>query len=357
MIIPDTKKIRISIAMYTHRSMPLALLIFITEYFIYFCAIAGTIFIENMLIRVLCSILAGMAIASLYVIAHDCAHNSYTDSKRLNRIIGRLCYFPSLHNFSLWVIVHNRLHHGSPNVQGINSWSPFSKNEFDALPEWRKLVERFYRSVYGMCFYYMIERWWKYKFIPFAKYTGERRPGQVIDFLLVAVYLVAFTGLLVYAGMKLSHTSPAGLIVLGFILPFLIWNFMGGVTIYQHHTHESLPWFRSNEERKRWGGQEDVTMHVRYPRWYNLLSLNIMQHTAHHINPGIPLYNLAMAQDKLSRILGKQTGSVEFSPLGLLKTIASCKLYDYEHHHWLDFDGNPTTVSPVTGKSDYAHAA
>ena len=329
---------------YTQRSTPLALLIFFTEVIIYLSAIAGIIFVDNILIRMLCSMFAGLIISALYVVAHDAAHNSFTDSKRLNKVLARVSYLPSLHNYSLWLIAHNRLHHNNPNVQGINSWSPFSKIEFDALPEWRKAVERFYRSIFGMCFYYLVERWWQHKFFPFVKYTGERRPGQIMDFLLVAGYLVAFIWMLVYAGMKLAHTSPAELIVLGFILPFLVWNFMGGATIYQHHTHESLPWFRSNEERKRLCGQEDVTMHVRYPRWYNLLSLNIMQHTAHHINLGIPLYNLAQAQDALSKILDGQLLTVQFSPARFLQTVDRCKLYDYEHHRWLDFDGNPTSA-------------
>jgi acyl-lipid omega-6 desaturase (Delta-12 desaturase) len=354
----ETKHLRASVDKYTQRSMPLALLIFFTEVIIYLSAIAGIIFVDNILVRILCSMIAGLIISALYVIAHDGAHNSFTGSKRLNKLIARVSYLPSLHNYSLWLIAHNRLHHNNPNVQGINSWWPYSKNEYDSLPGWRKMLERFYRSIFGMCFYYLIERWWKYKFYPYEKYTGARSSGQIMDFLLLVVYLVTFIGMLVYAGMKLAHTSPAELIVLGFVMPFLIWNFMGGATIYQHHTHESLPWFRSNEERKRLCGQEAVTMHVRYPRWYNFLSLNIMEHTAHHVNPGIPLYNLAKAQDALSKILGNKLVTVQFSGGAFLKTVDRCKLYDYEHHRWLDFDGNPTSGATIASDGPrYANAA
>src|SRR3972149_504471 len=103
MNITDTKKLRDSMIKYTQRSTPLALLIFFTEVIIYLSAIAGIIFVDNILIRMLCSMFAGLIISALYVVAHDAAHNSFTDSKRLNKVLARVSYLPSLHNYSLWL--------------------------------------------------------------------------------------------------------------------------------------------------------------------------------------------------------------------------------------------------------------
>jgi len=122
-----------------------------------------------------------------------------------------------------------------------------------------------------------------------------------------------------------------------------------GFTVYQHHTHESIAWVKTRQERDLLGGQEDFTMHVRYPRWYNLMGHNIMEHTAHHVDPRIPLYYLPEAQKVLAGLLGDDLHAVRFSLKGFLQTMASCKLYDYEKHCWLDFNGNLTSrINTVT---------
>jgi omega-6 fatty acid desaturase (delta-12 desaturase) len=353
----NTKQLRDEIIDYTQRSSGLALGVFVVDLVIYSSAILGLIFLENITLKILCSIIAGFTISSIFIIGHDAAHDAFTNNRTLNRVIARIAFLPSLHNFGLWLTEHNRIHHQSTNVQGLDSWSPFSKEDYDALPTWRKRMERFYRSPAGICFYYLIERWWKLKFFPYKQVIGKYN-SVYFDFLLVITYLGAFLSLLVYAGMELAHTNPFELIMLGFVVPFLIWNFMMGFTVYQHHTHESLAWAKSRNESDQLGGQEDFTMHVRYPRWYNLVSHNIMLHTAHHVDPRIPLYHLPKAQEALSKLLGEDLMTIRFSLKGFLRTMAICKLYDYENHRWLDFNGHPTSgITLVTEEVNFANAA
>jgi omega-6 fatty acid desaturase (delta-12 desaturase) len=353
----DTKQLRAALTEYTQPSTGLALIIFTIDIAIYMSAIAGVIFLENITMRVLCSILAGIMISSIFVIGHDAAHNAFTGSRIMNKVIARMAFLPSLHNYGLWLTEHNRIHHVLPNIQGMDSWSPFSKEEYDAMPAWRRVIERFYRSPAGMGFYYLVERWWKNKFYPYKKIIGKYN-SVYWDFLLVVTYLVTYLCLLGYAGRELAHTSAIELIVLGFVIPFLNWNFMMGFTVYQHHTHESIPWVRTRVERDQLGGQEDFTMYVRYPAWYNLLSHNIMLHTPHHVDPRIPLYCLPKAQKAMAELMGDELKTVSFSLKGFLKTMASCKLYDYENHLWLDFAGYPTGKSTLAGKDvGYRHAA
>ena len=35
---------------------------------------------------------------------------------------------------------------------------------------------------------------------------------------------------------------------------------------------------------------------------------------------------------------------VPFSLPGLFETLRTCRLFDYENHRWLDWDGTPTTA-------------
>lgn len=337
----NTKQLRSILSAYASPNTALALGIVITDLLIYCGAIAGVIFLDNLALRLLCCFVAGSMIASLFVIGHDAAHQAFTGSRTLNKIIGRIVFLPSLHNYGLWCNEHNRIHHQSTNVKNLDSWSPFSKQEYDALPGWRRNLEKFYRSVPGIGFYYMIERWWKNKFYPFEGVVDGR--GSVgWDFALLVFYLGSYLGLLVYFGRALDHTNPFELILLGFVVPFLNWNFMMGFTVYQHHTNELIPWSRSLGERDEMGGQEDFTVHVRYPKWYDLFGHNIMHHVAHHVDPRIPLYHLVDAQKRLAEVMADRLHTIPFTVGGFLNTLKTCKLYDYERHRWLDFDGNVT---------------
>ncbi|MDX1518691.1 MAG: fatty acid desaturase [Gammaproteobacteria bacterium] len=346
----NTKQLRVAVSEYTKPDNAMAIALFLFDISVFSAAIAGVIFLENIFLRILCSITAGMLISTIFVIGHDAAHNTFTSSKLLNRIIARIAFLPSLHNYGLWLRAHNRIHHQITNVQGFNSWSPYSRQEYESLTTAGKIRERIYRSVPGIAVYYLVERWWKEKFYPFSHIDGKYN-SVYFDFALVITFLCVFIGGLVYAGITLPHTSVAELIILAFVVPTTIWNFMIGFTVYQHHTHEGISWARTVEDRDRMGDQEDFTMHVQYPGWYNLLSHNIMEHTAHHVDPRIPCYNLAKAQSVIADILGEDMHAVKFSLSGFLRTMRNCKLYDYENLCWMDFDGNRTTV-PLQIKSE-----
>ncbi len=82
----------------------------------------------------MCSVLAGLKIASLFVIAHDAAHNSFIGNRLLNKMISRITFLPVLHNYSLWLIVDNQFHHQVPNVEEFNSWSHLSIDDYNAFP-------------------------------------------------------------------------------------------------------------------------------------------------------------------------------------------------------------------------------
>lgn len=356
----NTRQLRLAISEYTERSTKLGLSIFLIDALIYIAAIAGVIFLESLFLRVACSIVAGLKISTLFVIAHDAAHASIVRNRMLNKLIARLAFLPSFHNYSLWLIVHNKSHHQSTNTQGGNSWSPLSKEEYDDLPGWRKHVEQFYRSPLGIPFYYLVERWWKNKFYPYKKFLKKNKLSYWLDFLLVSTSMLMFLYALIQVGINSIHTSPMGLIMLAFVVPMIVSSFMIGFTVYLQHTHESIPWFRNKVERDRQVDVEEITMYVKFPRWYNTLSHNTMEHTAHHIDSRIPVYHLAKAQDVLVKLLGDKISTINFTFESFLSTMRICKLYDYENHQWLDFYGSPSSeicVHEVEPEIEYAQAA
>ena len=343
----DIKQLRLAIAQYAKPDNSKALIIFSIDMLVYTACIGGIIFMENSFLRIIFSIIVGLKMASLFVIAHDAAHDSYTDNKLLNKVIARLSFLPCYHNYSLWLIAHNRLHHQLTNIKGVNSWSPLSKKEFDEMPAWRKKLERLYRSPAGIPLNYLIERWWKDKFFPYKRLINEFKLSAWLDFFLVLGYLTIQIIAFAYIGKNMSHTNAYEMIILGVIIPLIVFCFLVGFSVYQQHTHESVPWFKTVKERDAFGGVEDVTVHVRYPYWYNLVSHNVMEHTAHHVDPRVPLYHLADAQLAISNVLQDDMKSISFSLKSFQETMRRCKLYDYKEHSWVDFDGKPTSAKLI----------
>jgi omega-6 fatty acid desaturase (delta-12 desaturase) len=329
---------------YTEKSTVVALFYFFIDFSIYISLLLGTLLTNIVLLKVFFAVGAGLVISSLFVIGHDAAHNNYTSSKILNRTIAKIAFLPALHNYSLWRLAHSRFHHVVTNLKNSNSWSPMSKSEFDSLTLWRQWVEKTYRSPLGIGVYYLCERWWKYKFFPMKKYVGQIEAKYYWDFSIVMVYLVFLLTGLGIAGNIIRSTTAQSAIFYGFLVPFVVWNYAMGLTVYLQHTNKKIPWFDNLESLNNIKGQDKVTMHLLFPAWYGLISHNIMEHTAHHIQPKIPFYNLKHAQSKLSKILEGELIVERFTPSYLFRTMKACKIYDYENHLWQDFHGSNTST-------------
>ena len=338
--IAEDGTIRRALLPYVAPSTPKALALFLGTAILYGAAIdvaaSGAMPVWA---RIAGSVIAGLAIPSLFVIGHDAAHGAFTARRRLNAVLARVAFLPALHNASLWQAVHNRRHHRLPNLKGNNSWSPLSHADYLGLSPAGRARQRLYRSPLGFAPYYLIERWWRDKFVPRGPLPGVKPAAAWRDFSLIFFYLLVFVGTLYAVGGVIS-------VILGFVVPFLVWNGMMGATTYLQHTGRRTPWYDSVGAWRRHGSDEQVTIQLRVPRWYGLVSHHVMDHPAHHFQPRIPLYRLPAAQARLNELLGERAVFEEFSPAYLLRTLRACKLYDYESRRWLDFAGNPTGVDP-----------
>ena len=312
---------------------------------LYATGVAVAVLATDAWLKVLGVIVAGTATSTLFVLGHDAAHKSLVAGSRLNAVLGRIAFLPCLHNYTLWIIQHNRLHHQSTNVRGVNSFSPLSPAEYARLSPWRRALERFYRSVAGFGAYYLVERWWKDKFIPRAATPAAKRGPAWRDFGLLVFWLALLFAGLVALDAHAGQSSPAAAIAWGFALPFLVWNALMGMTAFLQHTNPRLPWFLTAADARAAKSQAELAVFVRYPRWYDLLSHNIMQHPPHHVNARIPWFRLAAAQRTIDALLGADAVTERMGPRYVLGLTRTCQLYDYERQQWLDFAGHATAAA------------
>jgi omega-6 fatty acid desaturase (delta-12 desaturase) len=294
-------------------------------------------------INLLFGVLAGHVIAILFTIGHDACHQALTPSNRLNRWIGRVVFIPSLHAVSLWVLGHNKIHHGSTNLRGGDYvWEPMSPADYAAASPLRRWWYRCCRSRLGSLPYYLVEMWWKKNFIPIA---AEARPDWR-EHLFDSLFVVVAGGLHIWAvaaiGQAWAPDRPLWMsLTAGWLVPFLVWNWFMGVVIYVHHTHPLVPWFARAEEWNYLAAQVLGTVHVRLPKPWFWLDNNIMEHNAHHALPVIPLYNLQAAQRHM-RAAFPDIHELYMSPPAFCRIVDACKLFDYEARRWTDFEGRGT---------------
>lgn len=337
------KTLRQALRPFTKRSNAKAFALFVMGYTVFIVFLGLTLYLNNFWARLFCSLATGSAIASLFVIGHDAGHGSFTSSKKMDIIIGRLSLLPALHNFTLWRIVHNRLHHAIPCIKGPNSWSPMTKAEYDQLGWWRKGLEILYRSPFGFGPYYFTHRWLKEKFYPPAHLSDTQRSSQWQDFFLILLYMAILAGVFWYAAQANDQLSYGQAWLWGFLIPFAVWNYLVAFTVYVQHTHPKVMWFLDSDAVDQYSdGQHDISVHMIFPKWYTVLTNNIMEHPAHHVNTKIPLYNLSAAQAHLNELIGSAAIIDHFTPMLFFKITSHCQLYDYEQRCWLKFDGTPS---------------
>jgi omega-6 fatty acid desaturase (delta-12 desaturase) len=319
------------------RSRVIALALVAVDVGFYIAALVGVLRFTWWPARVTCSIIAGLNIALLFILAHDACHGSFTPSPTLNAFIGRLCFLPALFPFSPWEHGHNRLHHGWTNLSGKDYvWCPFSLEEFRALPRWRRALERTYRTTPGVALYAIVGIWWGHMICPSVEDRRSLDPVvSRLDRALVATYIAA----------NVLIIAPCGgsALVLCLLVPWVVFNWLFGMVILQHHTHPHTRWFRTREEWTFYSGQIANTVHVVFPRAIDLLLHNITVHGAHHVDPKVPLYKLSGVQSRLEQSFGADMIIERWSLATHRKLLRTCRLFDYEHHCWLDFDGTPTS--------------
>jgi omega-6 fatty acid desaturase (delta-12 desaturase) len=299
------------------------------------------------------AVLNGIVIGVFFIVGHDACHGILLPRRWMNRVAGRCCLLPALHPYASWVHNHNGLHHAFTNVKEKDpGFPPLSPDEYRALPGWRRWLYRLGRTWYGLGVLYFVDMWLKWEVFP----SPERAPRNLrafrFDRLLVAAFALTWVAGMALAGWQQAGPLGAiGLVLVGFVVPQAIWNWMIGFLILQQHTHPRVPWYSGRDlpSPSYYEAQVKATPHVQFPAPFRYLMRNVMEHTAHHADPSVPLYRLAAAQRELETTYRRDMVRVLWTRASFLRVLRTCRLYDYAEHRWVDYDGTPTTGRLLPG--------
>lgn len=328
--------LRDAMAPYRQRRTGTALALFAGDVLLLAAGQALVVAGPGLLWRVVGSLITWIGIVRLFLIGHDACHGALTNSDRLNSIIGRLAFLPSLTPFSLWHVGHNVVHHGFNNLRGRDFvWEPMSPEDYSRLPGWRQALERLYRSAAGPAPYYFLEIWWKRLYFPGLARLRTVRWQFVADCTAVTVVAVLWMSGLAWFGLR-TGVSPGLLVVLGLVAPFFLWIWTVGLVVYLHHTAPDLRWFDDRREWLRDAAQATATRHLSLPPLLESLLHQIMAHPVHHLDGTIPCYHLKAAQRRLMELIP------EIKPVRLTwryyrECVRICKTYDFSARAWRPF--------------------
>lgn len=299
---------------------------------LYAAGLTGVFVVDPVWARLVLGLITGLAVACLFIWAHDAAHGSLFRSDRWSELLGTAAMLPSLQMYRLWVLGHNRVHHGFTSLSPIDwIWRPLTPEEYRQRSRWVRAVYRVERHPAGCGLHYLLRVWWP-GMVRFRPAGPARRHGTYRWSKLVTLtYALAFGGLAYrFAGGWVG-------VVAALVLPFVVFTYVIALVVYLHHTHPQVPFFLDRREWSPAIGQLACTTVVRSNRLVEALTHNILIHTPHHVDSRIPFYRLKGAYADLQPAYGHFIHEYRLRWRTVRAIFRTCQLYEFDTRTWRRF--------------------
>lgn len=256
----------------------------------------------------------GTCMTGLFVVGHDCAHQSFSKSRTLNEVVGTLCYAPLAFPYNGWELTHNHHHAFANHIDKDHLWRPIKKEELEKMSPLKRKIAYY---MYGPLFFESSILHHAYHFVlPFVSKKNRVGVSRSIFFALAG--LVATCWIVSHFGSVFSL----------WIMPFLAFQFWLSTFTYFHHRNPNGVGWKDDEDWNKLYGSLLSTVHVDYPSWVEFLTLDINWHLPHHVSPLIPWYNLRKCTYALMMKYGDVVMVDEFGWKLWKETTTGCHMYD-----------------------------
>lgn len=232
----------------------------------------------------LLTIPAGMFLARLFMIQHDCGHGAFFRVRQANDWVGRIIGVLTLTPYDYWRRTHAMHHATSGNLdrRGLGIIEMLTLEEYRALPWIKRLGYRLYRDpvvLFGLgpAFTFILQNR-----LPIGMMKLGWRPW-VSALGTTAACVALFGGLALIFGVL-----P---VVMVNLLTVLVAATIGVWLFYVQHQFEGVAWAREGE----WKRDDHALLgssHYDLPPLLRWFTANIGVHHVHHLSSRIPYYRL-----------------------------------------------------------------
>ncbi|MBZ0231924.1 MAG: fatty acid desaturase [Deltaproteobacteria bacterium] len=222
----------------------------------------------------LASLALGVSFAGITFLAHETLHGGVVRGRRARRIVGWLGFLPFVVSPKLWLLWHNREHHGHTNERGVDP------DMYPALPEYQ--ASRLIRVITDR--FALGARRWTGVLSLLLGFTGQssqmlvharRRLGMPARDHRVALAETGL-GIAVWTGVALL-VGPLGFLFV-YVVPLVVANWI--VMAFILTNHGLSPATAVNDPLAN-------SLSVTVPRVADWLSLGFGHHVEHHLFPAM----------------------------------------------------------------------
>ena len=241
-------------------------------------------------------LMQGTMFWALFVVGHDCGHQSFSKHKWLNDLIGHLSHTPILVPYHGWRISHRTHHKNTANIDNDESWYPVTESQYKEMPLAQKIV-RYY--VFLLAYpLYLFKRSPNKEGSHFLPSSSLFKPSEKWDIITSTILLIGMVGLLGF----LTYQWGWMWLLKYYAAPYIVFVIWLDLVTFLHHTEPELPWYRGEDWTFLKGAISSID------RNYGLINHihhDIGTHVAHHIFLNIPHYNLLKATQAIKPVMGE----------------------------------------------------
>jgi len=251
----------------------------------------------------------GLTFTGLWVLAHECGHGGFTDSRLLNDFVGFVLHSSLITPYFSWAITHAKHHHYTNHMTMGETWVPSTA---DADKKSVKVAKTPFGTIKRIVLIALMG-WYMYlifnatgakqnmgqsHFNPKSKSLFKRKDANYVRASNIGMFFA-----LVGCGMGV-YTFGFAALVRSYLIPQMICNFYLAAITFMQHTHPEVPHF--DDDQWTWlrgalstidrtmGPFADMKTHYIVP-----------SHVAHHIFSDMPFYGAMEATPYIKQHLGK----------------------------------------------------
>ncbi|KAI4134398.1 MAG: hypothetical protein LQ347_001556 [Umbilicaria vellea] len=292
----------------------------------------------------------GLFGTGLWVLAHECGHQSFSPSKVLNDTVGWICHSALLVPYFSWKISHGKHHKATGHIERDMVFVPKTREVYASrygyyAHELSELMEETPLYTAGHMIAQQLGGWLLYiSFNVTGHNYHERQPegrgkgkkngvgGGVNHFnpssplyeakdakliLLSDLGLAITLGVLFLVGKKYGLANLA----VWYIMPYLWVNHWLVAITYLQHTDPTLPHYEAHAWTFTRGAAATIDREFGFIGRHLLHGI-IETHVLHHFVSTIPFYNADEATEAIKPIMGKHyRADVEDGPIGFLRSM------------------------------------
>jgi len=298
----------------------------------------GAYALNNPLVWPLYWFAQGTMFWALFVVGHDCGHQSFSSNKALNDIVGNIVHSSIMVPYHGWRISHRTHHANHGHVENDESWTPVTKSQLTGMDKLAKLGRLLFPMPLFAYPFYLFNRSPGKNGSHFDPKSDLFVPGEENMIKTSNAFQLGFIGILAACTFALGPMAMFKLYVLPYWM-FVVW--LDVVTYLHHHgpsdPEEEIPWYRNDEWDYMRGGLSTIDRDYGI---FNKIHHDIGTHVVHHLFPQIPHYHLCKATDAVKPVMGEYYREPEPSPGPLPTHLIGPLVRSFGKDHYVDDEGD-----------------